>query len=448
MKKLSLLLLLVFILSRSFIWVFKPPAFSEIIYSYMPYAHLWASGVTPYLEQWYEYPPATIPLFYIPHWIDKTTHGFPFHLNYSHAYRAEMLLIDVALFTLMWKVLRKLEVNKSVFVGGLLYYIVVTTKAHHFLYDTMDLAFAAAVAAGLSAPLFLSSLSGTFWSWAGFALAVALKYVNAPLALLYGLAALPTKASSQSWATYSRNLVSLQLLYKMMAVVGGIALVWLFPLLYFRSSLMVSLVYQQIRGLQIDSTPAVFVRVADRLQPSEHVIEVYKNYEIAGPISTQVLNQLAWIFPVSIGLFLLIGIIIIGKNLHLHTHQRVPMLVWLTLGYFLVFMLTGKVLSRPFLFWHLPLLAFFPFKILKHQLAFTVPSTLMIWVTLSQASNDEVGFLTVPILVGLWRVLMIVIMSVGWVYVAYQYFWLPVDISSSDKRHLKVTPPRKNVKFR
>src|SRR3989339_602912 len=127
MKKLSILsilLIALYIISRIYIWRSGPVSFTEIIFSYMPYAHLWASGQRPYLDQWYEYPPATIPLFYIPHVIDRGTLKYPaIHLDYLQSYRGILLLVDIGVFVMIWKVLRKQKAKVSIFAGGLVYYI-------------------------------------------------------------------------------------------------------------------------------------------------------------------------------------------------------------------------------------------------------------------------------------------------------------------------------------
>jgi len=387
------LLIVIYLISRLFIWVFRPQAFSEIIYSYMPYAHLWASGTKPYLEQWYEYPPVTIPLFYIPHIIDRETRETPFHLNYLQSYRGLLLIVDLLLFGLIWKTLQKQKVALPIFITAVLYYIGVTTKAHHFLYDTMDLTFAASLTLAAAAPVILSAKTASFFSWLGTFLAIGLKYVNAPLIPIYAL------LERQNW--------------KRLMVSGFIAfaLVWALPLSLFRSSLSVSLVYHDMRGIQVDSAAAILLRTIDQFTQSERIIEIYKNYEVTGPLTDQAKSVMKLLFPASLLIYVAIACWLVLKV----THKRSQFLrIHLTLGYILLFMLTGKVLSTPFLLWHIPLLAIYPFTSLKRQLSFLVPSAIIIFVSMTQVSNDLIGIFPIPLIVGWIRTLAFGFLFIQW----------------------------------
>jgi hypothetical protein len=406
-------LLIAFVITRLFIWVARPENFSEIIYSYMPYAHLWAGGTIPYRQQWYEYPPATIPLFYLPHVVDMATHPFAFHSNYSDNYRFLLLLTDCLVFWLVWKTLRKQGVSEPIFIGGILYYILLTAKAHHLIYDTMDYTFALGLTVTVTAPILLSNmLSGprdlrllfqpklaSFYSWLGFWLSTALKYVNAPLAPLYAL--LERKSPIKL----------------LISAIIAFLLIWGVPAILYRSSIVVSLVYHQNRGIQIDSVPSIILRQISHFTKTEHVIEVYKNYEIAGPMTETIKPFVTILFAGSIGLFLLVMSYLILRK------TKIPADWWrihLTLGYILLFYLTGKVLSPPFLLWQIPLLALYPFKNQRQQLLMLVPSFIALFVTMTPASNAELGIMTLPILVG-W------IRTIGLVWLFGYWVWLTVE---------------------
>jgi len=374
-------------------------AFSEIFYSYMPYSHLWASGTLPYLDQWYEYPPATIPLFYLPHLIDMGTRFKFIHLNYLEAYRGGLLIWDIGLFSLIWLTLKKVSTPQKILQISLLFYILMTVKAHDFIYDTMDLTFVTAMTFGIAVPVFLNSFLGSATSWFGFFLATALKYVNAPLVLIY--AVIERKRMKET----------------VIACFIGFLLVWALPLAFFRSSILVSLVYQNIRGIQIDSVPAIFLRTANVFTKSEQVIEVFKNYEIAGPLTNQVKNFVKIFFPLSVLCFLIGSSLYIIKNKKLDNHWS---RVHFTLGYVLLFFLTGKVLSTPFLLWLIPLTAIYPFRKTNDQLAVLIPSAVAISISMTNVPNWSIFIFPFPLIVGWIRTFCFLFLFMFWLKLSKQ----------------------------
>lgn len=387
----SIFIVILFFLTRLFIWLNPPPEFSEIVYSYMPYAHLWDSGTRPYLDQWYEYPPATIPLFYLPHFIDKTTHESLIHLNYGIAYRGQILFIDSVIFFLIYFTLSKLKVSEKIKLINLLFYIIATTKANHFIYDSMDLVFIGAMVLSISLPIIIKNQHlQILTKWTGYWLAVALKFVNGPLGLI-GIA-----LEKKVW--------------KKSLIINGIAflMIWSTPLLLYRSSLSVSLVYHQIRGVQIDSVPAIIVRMIDAFTHSEEVIEIYKNYEITGPVTDKVQHITSPLFILSLLIFFFIYTKQALKISEVKKH-----LFWLsvTVGYFFLFLFTGKVLSRPFLLWTIPLLALIPYPNFKKQLQLLFPGLLMITITFSPVTNMYLGPFALPLWVGIIRSI-----CIGWIF--------------------------------
>ncbi|MFH2022009.1 MAG: hypothetical protein ABIJ33_01865 [Patescibacteria group bacterium] len=392
-----------FLLTRAYIWFNPPVDFTEIIYSYMPYAHLWASGVKPYLEQWYEYPPATIPLFYLPHLIDRQTYGSFCHIDYRQAYRGLLLLVDTALFALLWRSLVRFGTKPQLRLTALVYYCLITTKANHFLYDTMDWTFAGALALSVSPAFWVTVRSRTLarnlmadmQTWLGYWLAVGLKLLNGPLGL--PLALLQRRRWRTGWLA--------------LAVAGG--LVWGLPLLIYRSSLSVMLVFHQMRGLQVDSLTAVIVRIINGFTQTESVIEIYKNYEMTGPVTTQALGILSFVFPLALVVFT--GWMVwqawrLAPREKDHSAFRLSM----TLGFVLLLMIVSKVLSRPFVLWHIPLLAMLPLANWRQQLRFLVPSVIAVVVTLSFIPDVPVGILSTATLVGVVRSLAFVWLFVEW----------------------------------
>jgi len=377
----------------------------------MPYAHLWASGVKPYLEQWYEYPPATIPLFYLPHLIDRQTYGTSFHIDYRQAYRGIMLLADTALFALVWRSLVRFGTKPKLLIVALIYYCLITAKANHYLYDTMDWTFAAALALSASPALWSVSRSHNLlrnWLakaqiWFGYWLAVALKLLNGPLSL--PLALLQRRQGKTGWLA--------------LVAVGG--LVWGLPLLIYRSSLSVMLLFHQLRGLQVDSLTAVIVRIINSFTQTESVIEIYKNYEITGPITTWALSILSLVFPLALIAFT--GWTAwqawqLASRKKDHSVFRVS----ITLGFVLLLMIVSKVLSRPFVLWHIPLIAMLPVVSWRQQLKFLVPSVIAVALTLSPIPDVPIGIFSSATLVGVVRSLAFVWLFIQWLRWHRRYF--------------------------
>lgn len=380
----------VYLVTRVVIWIYRPTDFSEIIYSYMPYAHLWASGYTPYLHQWYEYPPATIPLFYLPHLFDMASNHQWFHLNYLEAYRGSLLLVDIFLFALVGLALRKWRAPTAVWVGSLLYYSLVTAKANHFIYDSMDLTFATAMTIGALAP-FLLGRGGRLVGWLGYFLATALKYVNAPLGLVYAALEKPR--------------------WKQAAIRIGLAgiIVWGVPLVVFRSSLLVSFEYHKLRGLQVESAPATLARTVNSFTNTEHFVEAFKNYDIRGPASTVIQRVYTPFFYLSIFCYtcFLAWALYTAKEGSKHELR-----LWSTFGYVSLFMVTSTVLSTPFLLWHIPLLAALPVKKLSTKLGLMIASAAIITASMTAIPNLPVGIFSIHLFIGWLRIVLFAFMFI------------------------------------
>ncbi len=382
-------LVILFFATRFLIWIFRPTVFTEIIYSYMPYAHLWASGVQAYLQQLYEYPPGTIPLLYLPYLVDKLSFGQPWHLNYLEAYRASILLVDIGLFFYVWRTLVRTQKNQRMRLTSLLYLIAVTTKAHHFIYDSLDWVFAALLLIAATAPTTLGERWGLVAGWLAYWAGIAVKLINAPLGAIYLF------LEKKSWRR------------SILVAASTFLLIWAWPLLKFRSSLQVMLVFHQQRGLQIDSFGAIIGRIINQFSHTEHVAELYKNYELVGPVSSAILTILGILFPLSLVLFLLYGLHSINRS-----RKQNPFLLRLnlTLGYVLVFMIFGKVLSTPFLLWHIPLLAVYPFQNWKQQLGWLLSSALLVLITMTPLPFGQWGIVHLPIWIHMVKALILL----GW----------------------------------
>lgn len=380
-RLLTLFVWVIFLVTRLLIWTNPPQEFSQIIYVYMPYAHLWASGELPYLNQWYEYPPLTIPFFYLPHLIDMSTINHWYHLNYSDAYKVVLTLTDSAIFVMIWTALKKFKASHAGIVVSLIYYSLTTLKAHSFIYDSFDLLFAAAMIVAFVGPI-LWKRRGTFIGWIGYMAGIAIKYVNGPLGLVQAF-------------VQRDNIKKL-----VIEVVFAGILIWILPLMYFRSSMLVTFEYHKIRGLQIESFPATLTRTINQWTRSEDVVEIAKAYDIAGPVSKQVGKIFKVIFPISLIIYMIFSIYLLQKS---NRSLASKMSIWIALGYICVFMITSPVLSTPYLLWHIPFVALLPTENIRRKKWIMTVSFLIIFAGMTYFPNISLGFLTSHIWIGWFK---------------------------------------------
>ncbi|PIS09402.1 hypothetical protein COT75_01850 [Candidatus Beckwithbacteria bacterium CG10_big_fil_rev_8_21_14_0_10_34_10] len=363
-----IILVSLFIASRVIIFVF-PPHFSDVMYSYYHYARIWTEGYPAYLVHLFEYPPANIILFYLPWILDRAS-----ILGYPDFYRFFVFLADVIIFIVSFKVLKKLKLKKGIIFIALLYYILALTKAKDFVYDSMDLVFIS----GFFLSLALLKLKKQtpkirFFSWFFFWLSTAFKYITAPLFIPYLL--LMRKG---------RDLKK-EILISFMAFVA----VWGLPLIIFRSSLSVTFVYHLKRGFQVESMPANVIRLVNRWTQSDSFVEVYKNYDIIGPVTAKLQPYLSIIFPLTMLAFFIYSL---KKSLDLSkptgkSFDEYKEKLKLGLIYLFLFMATGKVFSTPFHLWLPPLLTIYPFKSVKQQLKVLFVSFFMIAISMTPIPN-------------------------------------------------------------
>ena len=323
------------------------------------------------------------------------TLGWPWHLDYAQSYRGLMLLIDIGLFALVWRTLTVWRVKLPVMVGALLYYSLTTLKANHFVYDKIDWAFAAATFLGVVAPIVWRSKSRWFIGWVGFFIGVALKYINAPLVPVYAV------LERKEWRKAA------------MAAAVAFLLIWGLPLAIYRSSLSVSFVYFRLRGLQVESVPATIVATVNRFTKSEQYVEVFKNYDIIGPVSQKVRRVFDVVFPST--LILWIGYAL-WTGWRAKSREINHLRMYLTMGYIFLFMLTSKVLSTPFLLWHIPFLTAYPFKSLREQLKYTIPSFIIIAISMTGVTDRPIGIFSIHLIIGWLRSLLFVYLLGMWIF--------------------------------
>lgn len=375
-----LLLSIVFIATRLWIWN-NPPLFSDVMYAYADYARMWHEGYTPYLKHLFEYPPANIILFYLPKILDLNN-----ILDYRTSYRLILFLVDLAIFILAIFTLNKLKLKNSLKFIALLYYLLTIAKAKDFVYDEMDLMFIFWLFLSF---VFLKLKKQTtktiFFSWVFFWLSTAFKYITFPLAIPY-------------------LLMKKNINFKREILVAGLSflVVWGLPLAIFRSSLSVSLYYHLRRGFQVESVPANIIRLINSWTKSETYVEVYKNYDIVGPLTLKLTPYLSLMFPITMIGFVVYSVkksLLLAKNLKDEYKEKIR----LYLIFIYLFLLTSKVFSTPFHLCIPPLLTIYPFKSVKKQLPILLISFFMLAISMTLIPNTKFSIFDVHTAIGIAR---------------------------------------------
>lgn len=382
-----ILIWLLFIGTRIIIWKF-PPIFTDVVYSYYDYARLWSEGYTPYLKQLFEYGPANIIIFYFPRIIDQLR-----WLDYRTTYRLIVLSFDVIIFGCIILTLKKLKIKGIKFYLPLIYYITAILKAKDFIYDSMDLIFIS----GLFFYLILIKIGkqqrlNNLISWIFFWLSTAFKYITAPLVIPFLLI--------HRFKNLKQQLVN---------CIMAFLIVWFIPLIIFRSSLSVSFIYHLKRGFQVESVPANIIRLINSWTKSEHYIEVYKNYDIVGPVTDKLKPILSLLFFLAMLGF---GVYSIRKAIQLSRKNNLDEFkekLLLSLNFLLLFLLTGKVFSTPFHLWLPPLLAIYPFHKTSRQFSVLFISFFMIAISMTPIPNLKFSIFDVHTAIGILRPICIIL---------------------------------------
>lgn len=357
--------LVLFFLTR-FVIVFFPTAeYTDVTHYYERYANFWRYGMTPYFEHLYEYPPASIPILYLPLELDQQGLG-KYYLNY----RVETFVIETILFLAMWATVKKFWPQFEVKRKTLLIYIGLTFLSIDWLYEGIDLTFTSFSFFSYLALLWLDikKFKHKIVIWVLFWLSTAIKFLTLPLIVPLYL------VSKTDWKK------------DLLAVMIGFVLVWGGPLLYFRSSLSVSLVYNAQRPLKYSSFPAYLIRWVDIFTESESQSQREPDFEFVGPVSTKVTQAVKVIYPASILAVLALASYLIWQTqfpkqkVSLTMAQLTQWFQWIFQPtkltpaerfvqmlrahalYLFVTFFTAKIFSQPFHLWSLPLLVLYPFN--------------------------------------------------------------------------------------
>jgi len=373
--------LVFFVLSRFVVYtnppydVRKPEGFrgySDVKHDYERYANIWWYGLPPYFKHLYEYPPGAILPTVFPLFLDQSGIG-----KYYQNYRAQIMVFDFILFFSILAYLQKLKTKKVRKVIAMLFYIVGGLAAKDFLYDGLDLMFSGTIAIGLII-FFLTNqkkLVKSVLFWCFFWLSVAVKLMSAPLAAVYFFIKSVTPGCFA---------IDDKLKKGVLASILGMGIVWGLPLVYFRSSLSVFIVYNLGRSFKYASFPYFITATINAFTQTETKIDKPPDFSLAGPYSGMVLSVFNIILPLAI-----LGVIgycfwIVYRKKKFDPYM---LAVKMTLVYVFTFFLASKVYSQPFPIWTIPLVALVPFTNTKKQVKMMLFCLLLIVIDTTNYLN-------------------------------------------------------------
>jgi hypothetical protein len=303
----ALLAALVVAHTATLLFVPRDPAFQVEIFK--SYADKISSGLVPYADFAYEYPPLSL-IVLLPRLLsaDPATYAFLFGL--------EMLLFDIIiLFTL-----------SRIGAKALFLYGVGLVLFWRLPYIRHDLAMIAV--STLAALLMLrgrGALSAVFWGLGG-----ALK--------LYPMVAVPALA-------FGENVRGIVRRWTVAGVVFVVGILW--GIVAFGWKALEFLTYHSDRPAMIESLPAN----ALLLLPGHRVVHSYGSFNVVGPAGEVLVEVFTFLQPAMV-LLALVAVWMWGQNA-----DRNELAVKGTAMAILAFAIFGKVLSPHFLMWPLPLLA-------------------------------------------------------------------------------------------
>ncbi|HKZ35421.1 MAG TPA: hypothetical protein VJ242_01785 [Patescibacteria group bacterium] len=322
-RALIILAIIGFFISRIYILLNPPPNYSDVFHDYRRYAEMWASGIVPYFQHLYEYPPATLPVLYLPEVLNRLNIG-----HYYQNYRLQIFLFDLVISVFVTGAILKLKTKPINKILAIIFYNLAPAIAKDFFYEGIDWLFIGSYA------LALIYLSKKFWFWLLFWLSTAIKLLTAPLAVVF---------AGKDWKKILITFV----------------LIWGLPLAIFRSSLGVMFVYNNARGIKYAAFPSFVVETVNYFTHTETRRNQPPDFELQGPVSSLAEKVVSLIYPLSILLVLIYG---------RRQPQNYASAIKISLIYFLTMFFTAKIFSQPFHLWLIPLLALFPFKSTKIQL--------------------------------------------------------------------------------
>jgi len=330
--------------------------YSDVKHDSERYANMWHYGLTPYLEHLYEYPPAAIPIVYLPLLIDLAGFG-----HYYINYRVGIFLLETIVFIAIYKAIEKYKVadkNKTI---SLLFYIGAGMVAKDYWYEGLDLAFVGVLILAMVWRQLKghTTLGKRIVFWTLFWLSVAIKFMSAPLLVLF------------LWLERKKPILELK------AFIIGFLIIWLIPLVVFRSSLSVMFYFHNIRPIKAESFARFVIDSVNIFTKSDYLSDIAPHFPMVGPVSDVVTKVVAVAFPAGMGLYLIYTMhyVIKRKSKEVFADGTI---VGLILIYIFVVFLTGKIFSNPFHIWYVPLITILPFKDTRKQLLFMSMAVIML----------------------------------------------------------------------
>lgn len=375
---------LLFIISR--IWVLQhPPAtYSDVSHDYERYANQWRYGLTPYRQIMFEYPPAAIPLLAFPLEMDQRGIG-----KYYQNYRVQAFTLEMLMFAaIVYGISKSESIHKTKDLrmwAALSFYIAAGIIGKDFWYEGLDLVFFGSLSIGLA--MMLAEESHAFLKrvgiWMMLWLSVAIKIMTLPLALPLFLTR------------------TLSLKKELLACCVGGLLIWGVPIVLYRSSMAVFVVFHANRPMKYGAFGTYIIESINDYTKTEYRLMEGPDFPMVGPLSNKIAKASAVGFPIAVVIFL---IYTIAQSKHFPTgkigrHARFEYMVRMSLIYVLIQFLTGKTFSSPFHIWYVPLLVIYPFKYFSKQIFTYALALLMITMDttlLIQVPKDVVAFGLTP----------------------------------------------------
>ncbi len=350
LMRISLFLLCIFsVFFISRVWVLKNPPkyYSDVKHDYERYANMWRYGLIPYRTHLYEYPPATIPLLSLPLELDQRGIG-KFYINY----RVQIFVFEIILFAFIVYELKKQKLKPVHAMMAIAFFIISGIVSKDFWYEGLDLIFFGTITI-MCIWIVRKNQAHTFprlVTWALFWLSVSIKLITFPLAL-------PLLFLSK-----------MKLKREILLCIAGAFIIWIAPLLMYRSSLSVFLLFHANRPMKYGAFGSYVIEVINDFTKSEYRIDKGPDFPMAGPVSNIVGSIDKVVFPISLAALMLCSAYLLYKHASKNPQQiDIQRVYSLMLSYIFVFFLTSKTFSSPFHIWYVPLITVYPYSLVRKR---------------------------------------------------------------------------------